>query len=207
MTKQDVRIKIVEKLLVDRSSPVHTNIINWRNNINSKEKSISAYKERKKNRLKGYDYSKSGRYFVTICAGINGQIFGHVGTGLDLSTKTVKLNKSGKTLEEHIKYLERQYTYFKVMKYIIMPDHVHMIIKMDENHNGKTLTISSIIAAYKTKTSRDIHNIGMKKFQWKRSFYDEIIRNQKMYNEIVKYIDNNPNKWKISMDKVIGGQV
>src|SRR5690606_26296829 len=106
-------------------------------------------RNRKRNRLKGYDYSKDNLYFVTICVknrvcclGVVG-IDRSVGTGRDLSVRnnpednqsndniSMKLNAYGLIVEERINWLQEQYKYVEIHNYVVMPNHIHIIIEID----------------------------------------------------------------------------
>lgn len=86
-----------------------------------------------------------------------------------------------------------------VHHYVVMPNHVHLIIEIDrlriEHLSIKIKSLSSLIGAFKTTSSKIIHSIGFIDFAWKRSFHDHIIRHQKSYEDISNYIDANPDKW------------
>lgn len=187
-------------------------------------------KNRKRNRLKGYDYSRDNLYFVTICVQnmvccLGGVV---VGTGHDLSVHDVdeggflgnqgekydkandkkilknsdqrmELNAYGLIVQNQIQWLEAQYPYVLVHNFVVMPNHVHAIIEIDrlriEHLWIKIKSLSSLIGAFKTTSSKMIHHAGLLEFAWKRSFHDHIIREQKAYKNISKYIDENPIKW------------
>ena len=80
-----------------------------------------------------------------------------------------------------------------------MPAHVHLILKIDrarvKDEVVKIKSLSSLIGALKTTSSKLIHNSGYSDFAWQRSFYDSIIRNLNSYYSISRYIDLNPEKW------------
>ncbi|MBO3097319.1 transposase [Gelidibacter pelagius] len=177
-------------------------------------------KNRKRNRLKGYDYSRDNLYFVTICVQNMVCCLGRVveGTGHDLSVrelsvgsenhdklvskeskKKMELNEYGLIVQNQINWLEAQYPYVLVHNYVIMPNHVHLIIEIDrlriEHLSIKIKSLSSLIGAFKTTSSKMIHLAGFEDFAWKRSFHDHIIRQQKSYKNISNYIDANPEKW------------
>ena len=88
---------------------------------------------RKHPRLKNYDYSQNGYYFVTICCHNDLNFFGGVGRGLAPATKVINLSARGKIAEEQLLLLEKRYTSIKIDKYIIMPNHIHAIIVIDSN--------------------------------------------------------------------------
>ena len=138
---------------------------------------------RRELRLKYYDYSKEGMYFITICIKNRLELLGKI-----KEKDQIELRKEGKSAEEHIKKIEQVYRNVIVNDYIIMPNHIHMIIEIN---NKNKVTISRIIKQYKMEISKDIgYSI------WQKSFYEHIIRNEKEYYKIKEYIQNNIINWK-----------
>jgi putative transposase len=191
-------------------------------------------KNRKRNRLLGYDYSNDNLYFVTICvqdriccfgAGIAGfagmaGMAGMAGTGRDLSVHDankndankndankndanknilIQLNQYGLIVQERIEWLCQQYQYIKIHNYVVMPTHIHLILEIDSTKlstkDVKIKSLSSLIGALKTTSSKLIHLAGFEDFAWQRSFHDVIIRDEKSFQNISNYIDLNPQKW------------
>ena len=91
-----------------------------------------------------------------------------------------------------------------------MPNHLHIIVEINRNkllagtdrelfvfrdEEMKIKSLSSLIGAFKTTSSKLIHQGGFVDFAWQRSFYDHIIRNESSYQNISSYIDSNPEKW------------
>ena len=171
-------------------------------------------KNRKSNRMKGFDYSSSNLYFVTSCVKNNVCCLGRVirvGTGRDLSVQNppnqnnseinyiVELNQSGLIVESKIKWLMEQYRYVTIHNHIVMPNHFHLILEIDrlkgEQFSLKIKSVSSLMGAMKTTSSNLIHELGFKDFAWHRSFHDHIIRDENAYNNIFNYISNNPSTW------------
>ena len=138
---------------------------------------------RKHNRLENFDYSKNGAYFITICVKDRKRILCDiVGDDAHIVPK-----KYGTIVEKYIRNVP------EIKKYIIMPDHIHMIVQIENGSmraSTPTNRISNIVRSIKTLTTKEI---GNPIFQ--RSYYDHVIRNQKDYNEIFEYIENNPKKW------------
>jgi len=99
-----------------------------------------------------------------------------------------------------INELEIKYPAIKLDNYVIMPNHIHLLLSVDEA-NGRgdpSPTISQLMGWFKYQATKEINGItksGEKVFQ--RSFYDHVVRNQRDYREIWEYIDSNPAKWKI----------
>ena len=157
---------------------------------------------RKHLRLTGFDYSSPGYYFVTICT-LNkiewfGEIFG----------ASVILNAKGKIVEDCWFDLQKHYSNCELDYYVIMPDHFHGIVIITEQdiisragseiypNKNRNHGLSEIIRAFKSFSARRINLVSEStgKFQWQKSFYDRVIRNEKELYRIRKYIQENPLK-------------
>lgn len=148
--------------------------------------------KRKQNRLKNYDYSQNGAYFITICTKNKACIFGTiVGEDIILPPK-MKLSQYGITVKNAIDSIPKIYKNVNVDKYVIMPNHVHIMIRIC-NIDGRIIsspTIQTIIGQMKRHVSKQIG-----KPIWQTSFYDHIVRNEEDYFTKCQYIENNPAKW------------
>ena len=232
-------------------------------------------KNRKRNRMKGFDYSSNNLYFITNCVKNNLCCFGNVisdatvGTGRDLSVHysenhhsgnhhsenhhaknhhfgnhhfgnhhsenyhfenhhsenhhsenhqsqinpfgnvVMELNSFGLIVKNQIEWLENQYSYISIHNYVIMPNHFHLILEIDSSkvnaNEIKIKSLSSLMGALKTTSSKQIRDFGFIDFAWHRSFHDHIIRNEKEYDLISNYIDRNPQKW--FEDRFYSGQL
>ena len=140
------------------------------------------FHERKNPRIPGYDYSKENFYFITICTSNKKCIFGSPNY----------LNKSGMIADEYIQKIPEYYPNVLVDKYVVMPNHVHIILYLTVANNSK---VSQIVGQYKMAVSKAIRAMAGDISVWQRSFYDHVIRNEKRYLKIWEYIDNNPAKW------------
>ncbi len=146
---------------------------------------------RKPTRLVKYDYSQNGYYFITICTHNKECILTKiVGEGL-CALPSIKLMPIGEKVKEAIEFIDNHYNSVAVDKYVIMPNHIHLIIKIQTGgHGDPPLRIYDIIGRLKSFTTNEYGDI-----LWQRSFYDHIIRGEKDYLKIWEYIDNNPAKW------------
>ena len=152
---------------------------------------------RKKNRLEFYDYSQNGAYFVTICAKDKQKIFWNnqqCSVGAVSGRPQDKLNHLCLIVKIGIEKIPLYYQNITVDKYVIMLNHVHLIIRIDNNDiNGRPMTaptLSQIVNQFKGYCSKQIgHPV------WQKSFHDHIIRNQADYNRIWEYVDTNAIKW------------
>ena len=147
---------------------------------------------RKPIRLQNFDYSQNGYYFITICTHKRKNILSNIIVGEGLcALPSIELTSIGKFVNESIEYINENYDGFVVEKYVIMPNHIHMIIsKQTGGHRDPPLQIYDIIGNFKSFTTHKYGNT-----LWQRSFHDHIIRGGDDYLEIWNYIDTNPQKW------------
>ena len=156
--------------------------------------------QRKPNRLKGFDYSTNGMYFVTICTKGKEKILWNnerydnsVGADSIRPQDAVPLSEYGKIADTAVKNIGRYYSSIKVENYIVMPNHIHILIFIDRYDNGRIIsapTLSVVIGQMKRWVSRQI---GKPIFQ--KSFHDHIIRSDEDYKKIYNYIESNPSEW------------
>lgn len=168
--------------------------------------------KRKSNRLKDYDYSQNGAYFITICTKDKKEILSRINKSADnihpnmlvcdsvgansVRPNEVNLTAIGEVAEKGIAGIEKHYKNVFADNHVIMPNHIHLIIRIDINERregGRTLcapTVSQIIRQFKEFVTKQIgENI------WQKSFYDHIIRDEEDYRTKWEYIENNPNRW------------
>ncbi len=153
---------------------------------------------RKQNRLKHYDYSSVGAYFLTICSKERQNIFGKievsatVGEDIILPQDLVKLTPVGEIVKTSILSIPLHYSHVKLLHFVIMPNHIHLLLHI-EACDGRIIsspTIQTIVGQMKRYASKcageDI---------WQKSFHDHVVRNPHDYDRIAKYIYENPLRW------------
>jgi REP element-mobilizing transposase RayT len=153
--------------------------------------------KRKPTRLKDFDYSIPGAYFITICTHKKSHIFGKIYNG------QMHLAKSGEIANDEILLIESHYSNVKIEKYVIMPNHIHMIISILETERinpfpTKQYDISNIIGKFKAGVTRKVGNAFMHSAPiiiFQSPFHDHIIRNENDYKKIWEYIDTNVIRW------------
>jgi REP element-mobilizing transposase RayT len=162
---------------------------------------------RKPNRLKNFDYSTSGYYYVTICTKNRECWFG------EIINKKMILNKIGNIVNKCWREIPQHYRNVSLDEFIIMPNHIHGIVVIKRLNNNQSTVgtghcpvptinkqnnhyglLSKIINGFKNMSTKTIRK-QMCSFQYQRSFYDNIIRNEQSLNEIRKYIQENPINW------------
>ncbi|MTI55453.1 transposase [Geosporobacter ferrireducens] len=151
--------------------------------------------QRKPLRLRDYDYSQAGYYFVTVCVKDGECILCRGEQGSPEGVANFTLSKTGEVVEAAINNIEKYYSNIRIDHYTIMPNHLHMIVIISMDQNGRTLfapTLSRIIKQFKGYVTKQIgYSI------WQKSYHDHIIRNEQAYQEIYNYIETNPLKWKL----------
>ena len=160
-------------------------------------------KIRKSPRLKNYDYSRPGYYFITMCTHNKNKLLSKV--VIDETGKSfVILTPAGNIVDEIINKLPERLS-VKIHKYIIMPNHIHFIIIIEnseqlklnrQNTEHHRKAIDEVIGYIKMNASKRIHKEFYDGIIWQRSYHDHIIRGQRDYDKIWSYINTNPSCWK-----------
>lgn len=144
-------------------------------------------------RLKDYDYSQSGLYFVTICLQSRQCLLGEVWDG------QMVLNDVGEMVKSSWEQIHHRYPFLSIDEYVIMPNHFHAIVDIPSEGN---LSLSQIISAFKSITTNEYIQgvnkgvwVPFEKRFWQRNYYEHIVRDWLDYCRIVEYIQNNPFRW------------
>lgn len=164
---------------------------------------------RKANRLPDYDYSRPGCCFVTVCSKDKRHIFGTVVGGDVLIAPHVILSHTGKVVEQIVSTMPC------VEKYVIMPNHIHLLIRIPPVSPRTTGTGGPMGTSAPTEGNRGRGNMhrgssvpGLMRYLkrrvtrivgqpvWQRSYHDHVVRNDADYLRIWSYIDTNPAKWR-----------
>lgn len=151
--------------------------------------------KRKQIRLMNYDYSQNGYYFVTVCTHNRQNLFWE-SVGADIIRPN--LSKYGKIVDAAINATPLHYPNIKIDEYVIMPDHIHLILKISsDDKNGRmisapTKTIMTVVGQMKRWVSKEI---GFS--VWQKSYFEHVIRDENDYIEKAQYILNNPLKWEL----------
>jgi REP element-mobilizing transposase RayT len=169
-------------------------------------------------RLKGYDYTCAGAYFVTICAQDQACLFGNIVDG------AMCLNNAGHMLARLWNDIPARFVDVEIDTFVVMPNHVHGIIVLPdaadraatrraatrvaptEGNVGATLVVvpalSDVVAAFKSLTT--VHYIrgvktrawpAFRRQLWQRNYYEHVVRDEKELDRIRRYIDENPARW------------
>lgn len=157
-------------------------------------------------RLKGYDYTRAGLYFITICCADRRSLFGRVENGVMI------LNEAGIIADACWMEIPAHFPLAILHEYVIMPNHVHGIIELQtdpavgaNNYSpllrgesqpicGTSRTIGSIVRGFKIGVTKWFRQNTDIETVWHRNYYEHVIRNEQSYNNISNYILNNPAK-------------
>ncbi len=176
-------------------------------------------------RLKGYDYTQPGAYFVTICTQDRQCLFGEVVEGEML------LNDAGNIVETEWRSLPQRFPGIQTDTFVVMPNHIHGVILVgarfiapmrvnpgainrnegainrnegainrNEGAINRAPTLGDIVRAFKAVTSRRIRQQGCTAFAWQRNYYEHIIRNEQTFVRVREYIANNPRQWALDSE-------
>lgn len=156
-------------------------------------------------RANWHDYN-SGIYFVTICTKDREYFLGKI------SDKEMFLSEIGKYVEEQILVISEHYPYAQIPLWVIMPNHLHLIVKIDSDGvkrkeslncknkemqkiSNKQGLLSTVICGFKQSVKR-FALLNKISFDWQTRFHDHIVRNEIELEYIAEYIRNNVFKWK-----------
>jgi REP element-mobilizing transposase RayT len=156
-------------------------------------------------RLKGFDYSQPGAYFVTIC--VQGKEFS-LGT---IDNDKIHLSRYGQICRDVWKHVPSHFPGIYMDTLVLMPNHLHVIITiLESNHaanqpqqrrGGVTPplrpSLGQIVGYYKYQTTKEINRIRGTPGTpfWQRNYYERVVRNQNELDRIRKYIVDNPRNW------------
>ena len=168
---------------------------------------------RKNIRLTGYDYSKEGIYFITICSRERENIFARIAVGDGLAssrTIEIELTEIGRIIENQWNEIPNQFESVSLDQFIIIPNHVHGIVIINHRADARPApTLGDIVCAFKSKCTVEYlnhikgNNLNTPGKIWQRSYHDHIIRDEESLNKIRDYIRNNPLTWEEDKNNLI----
>jgi len=162
--------------------------------------------QRRSIRLKDYDYSQEGAYFVTICTQGKACILGKVVNG------EMRVNGYGNVVNKCWNEIPIHFSNVEIDESVVMPNHIHGIVTIVNNCRGEVTsptqkgaataplqkhTLGQIIAYFKYQTVKSINQTHKTPGNriWQRNYYEHVIRNEADLNEIRQYILDNPVQW------------
>jgi len=168
---------------------------------------LTARRHRRSIRLRGYDYSAAGAYFVTVCAKDRACLFGEVVDG------EMRLNDAGNVAQRCWQDIPCHFPHAGLDEFVIMPNHVHGIIVLTDRDrddhdvgaknfsplrqppNGTSKTIGSIVRGFKIGVTKWMRRNTPVQTVWQRNYYEHVIRNEDSLDRIRRYIAENPLRW------------
>lgn len=159
--------------------------------------------QRRSIRLKGYDYSQGGLYFITICTQNQWCFFGEIENG------EMVLNDAGMMIERQWRELTNRFHYIQLHEFVVMPNHFHGIIEINRRGDHKDRpygtysgSVGRVMQVFKSITTHEyiggVNQYGWPLFSgklWQRNYYEHIIRDEISCSKISEYIQTNPLKW------------
>jgi putative transposase len=175
----------------------------------------STIHRRRSLRLKGYDYSMAGAYFVTICTQDRACLFGDVTAG------GMRLNDAGQTVATLWEAIATRFSGVEIDQFVVMPNHLHGILVLPDAREATTkeattrvaptvgaplvgapARLGDVVGAFKSLATvsyiTGVKTHGWPGFRgrlWQRNYYEHIIRDEPALNRVRRYIDENPARW------------
>ena len=169
-----------------------------------RRKEMNELKKRKDNRLKYYNYSSPGAYFITMCTAgrinlfwnnapdIQAVCWNPVGANC-VRPQNLPLSDIGEIVLKELEEWGRTYEKVSLSSFVVMPNHLHVLVVISEDEYGRPQvapTIDRMVKQFKGTVTKKV-GISI----WQKSFHDHIIRSREDYNEHLKYITENPMRW------------
>lgn len=170
------------------------------------------YKLKKQYRLPDFNYASNNAYFVTIVCANRTQYFGKI------ADNKITYSEIGNIANNHIDRAKRLKKNIKITEYVVMPNHVHMIVILQNEevtvksapsilplgdgfvrrgHIGpqQVGALGTFVNSFKSRVTRDCREQKFMDFGWQAKYNDRIIRNEKEYDRIAQYINENVANW------------
>ena len=166
-------------------------------------------------RLRGYDYSQPGNYFITICTYQRQKLLG------TMVERKVLLNAAGQAVRSCWFDLPQRFPRVELVEFIVMPNHVHAILGLRQpprvNPRGAASSapttetapsgnpsIGNVLRAFRSVSAIKVNRILGQALEhvWQRNFYEHIIRSPKEFGQVQKYIHENPMNWDLDPENV-----
>ncbi|OIO38343.1 MAG: transposase [Candidatus Omnitrophica bacterium CG07_land_8_20_14_0_80_50_8] len=161
---------------------------------------------RRSMRLKEYDYSQCGMYFVTLCTYQGECLFGEIVDG------HMRLNRLGQIANKCWNDIPHHFSHIELDMFCVMPNHMHAVVNCrgtacrapTGERFGKPVygSIPTVIRSYKSVVTKRVNELGRSPGRpiWQSNYYEHIIRNDKSLDEIREYIAHNPARWELDSE-------
>ncbi len=161
--------------------------------------------------MKEYDYSSNGAYFITVCTEGKKCVLSTVEKFVGEGSPLPKLTKSGEILQKWIEKIPEKYPTVSVERFVIMPNHFHLLLSLSDfcesgrgDPSPTNPSVVDVIAWLKYQITKACNKSGERKKIFQRSFHDHVIRDRHDYEEISRYIEENPLKWELDCFYITG---
>ena len=155
--------------------------------------------QRRSIRIPGYDYTSPGVYFLTLCTHERRQVFGSIQGGKMI------LSRAGEIAQNELKRLSRRFPLIEMGEYVVMPDHVHLLVFVVEPGTGCAEqfgqpvagSIPTIVRSYKASVTWLVMRLPRWPggAVWQRNYYEHIVRDEAGIDMVSAYIRMNPERW------------
>ena len=149
--------------------------------------------QRKKNRLPDFDYSTPNVYFVTICAEKHKCVFWETTGSVVERPQDAPLSPVGRAVKTGIERIPICYRAVSVEHYVIMPNHLHILLQISSENGGRPMTAPTISMVVNQLKGYVTKAVGTR--IWQKGFYDHVVRSDSEFLSIWQYIEGNPSKW------------
>jgi REP element-mobilizing transposase RayT len=157
--------------------------------------------KRKELRIKDYDYSLSGFYFITICTQRRKKLFGNIKDG------EMIINNLGKAILDVWNSLPYRFPSISIDIFVVMPNHIHGIIIVGAQFiapesciPGNSPKLGQVVRTFKAVSTYKVRKNLDPDFAWQRNYYEHVIRNEESLNRIREYIITNPLRWQMDRE-------
>jgi putative transposase len=153
--------------------------------------------KRQRQRLEGYDYSRAGAYFVTICLSPRVPLLGRVEAG------AVRPSRLGETVAASLEELGCRFERVDLDLFVVMPDHIHAIVLLGDAREQDRVGLDRVVGTFKSISTRQVNATRHQPGEplWQRGFFDHVIRHDEDLSRVREYIVTNPLRWEIAKDQ------
>jgi len=151
----------------------------------------SVLPQRRSGRLKDFDYSSNGFYFITLCCYKRFLLFGEI---VDHQMQT---NAIGSVVALQWQKVPERFPAVELHPWVLMPNHFHAILALSHEPETQGTKLGAVVGAFKSLSQKAVRGtLGQNAPQlWQRGYYDHVIRNEEAYQHIANYIQTNPKSW------------
>ena len=144
-------------------------------------------------RLQNYNYSTPNAYFLTVCTKKRKNLFWTSSMPIEQSQQAIPLSQLGLIVKKYVEAIPLYYPSVSLAHYVIMPNHIHLLLQIHTDENGNIIGSTSIPTVMQKMKGAASKEAGFT--LWQDGYHDHIVRGPQDYLDIWQYIENNPIKW------------